>query len=84
VRRIPPSFIVVGLGLGLSAFLSLTFGWVGTLLLNMPGFMVATVIEGHNVSHFGHFIFLGNLIFYTTIFFGVQQLYRRFHGDSER
>ncbi len=81
---IPSSLIVVGLGLGLSSLLTLTFGWVGTLLLNMPGFMLATIIEGHNVSRFGLFIFLGNFVFYTSIFFGVQQIYRRFHGDSER
>ncbi len=78
------NLIVIGLGLIVSAILFWTFGWIGTLLLNMPGFAFATVIEGHAVSKFGPYMLFGTFIFYTALFWGVQQLWRSLHARVKR
>jgi hypothetical protein len=79
VKDLKPTFIAACLGLIFAGLLSWTFGWVATLMLAMPGFMFATMIEGHDVAKFAPYIFIGNSAFYTVLFCGIVWVHRRFY-----
>ncbi len=79
--RRAPAICLAGLGaMILSVFLHVTSGWVGTLLLTMPGFAFASMVRGHEMSLFAPWMFAGNLAFYTLIFWPVVWWFRRSHG----
>ena len=80
MRCLPSIVVAAVMSLALSAFLWITFGWVGELFLNMPGFGFASIVRGHEVSRFGPWMFLGNFVFYTLVFSCAVWGIRRIRG----
>jgi hypothetical protein len=75
--------MTAGVGVMISATLWLTFGWVGTLLLNMPGFFFATMLRGHEAGRFPAVMFAGNFLFYAAVIWWALLLRRSFRARAK-
>jgi hypothetical protein len=83
VKRWPPILIAVVIGSVLATALTETFGWIGTLLLNLPGIFLANAVKGQRDAQLLAVIFLGDFVFYTVLTWGVLKLVRRARAGAE-
>jgi hypothetical protein len=84
VKRWPPILVAVVIGSVFATALTETFGWIGTLLLNLPGVFLANAIKGQRDAQLLAFIFLGDFVFYTVLTWGVLKIVRRVRASADR
>jgi hypothetical protein len=76
--------IAVVIGAVLATALTETFGWIGTLLLNLPGIFLTNAAKSQSDAQLLAVIFLGDFVFYTVLTWGVLKLVRRTRASAER
>jgi hypothetical protein len=76
----PPKFALV-LSFIFSVLLSATFGWIGTLFLNLPGVFIFWALRGSADHVMRLVVFLGDWLFYFVLIWSVLVITRRLRAE---
>ena len=76
--------IAVAVSFVFSGVLAITFGWIGTLLLNLPGVFFGMAIRASGERHIDLVVFLGDWVFYLVLFWSALLIKRRLSISAER